>query len=702
MPEATISQAHRPLEIQTPLGPDVLGLRSVMVRERLGMPFTIEAELSSEDPDISFDDIVGHPVVVRINVDGATPRYWHALVARFQFVGTNGRFIHYRALLVPWIWLLSRSAGCKIFQEQNVPDIIKAVFRANEASDFEDRLSGSYEPWEYCAQYRETDLAFVTRLMEQEGITYYYTHDDQRGQLILADDKAAYEAVPGYETLPYRPPSAADSMEASIKRWTVEHEVQPTKYSITDYNPLTPTEQLLRMAEIPRSYGAADREVFDFPGELETPAEAEHYSRIRLDEIQAAWQTLRGETNCLAFSVGHTFTLSEHPRADQNREHLLTSVQLSMDAGEFVTAEEAASPRSSCHFTAIPSETTYRPARVTPRPVIQGPQPAVIVGPSGEEIYTDEHGRVKVQFFWDREGGANENSSCWVRVAQSWAGKKWGAFFLPRIGHEVLVEFLEGDPDRPVVTGSVYNAQNKPPYDLPAEKTKSTLKSNSSKDGAGFNEIRFEDKKDSEQVFIHAQKDMDVRVLNDSKEWVGHNRDLVVKNDQIEAVENDRHEKVTRDHIEEIGRDRHVTVKGKEAKEVLETFSLKIGKDVGIEIGENLHEKVSKDVLIEAKNIVLKATDNITLKIGEDEVYIAMTSSGIKLSAASGEIVLEAKDITHKATANFSAEATANASIKGTAGLKLESPATAEMKSSSTTVKGDGMLTLKGGVVMIN
>jgi type VI secretion system secreted protein VgrG len=339
------------------------------------------------------------------------------------------------------------------------------------------------------------------------------------------------------------------------------------------------------------------------------------------------------------------------------------------------------------------SDTPFRSARLTPKPVVTGPQTALVVGPSGEEIYTDKYGRVKVQFHWDRYGKSDENSSCWIRVSQGWAGKGWGAVSIPRIGQEVVVDFLEGDPDRPLITGRVYNATAHVPYSLPAHKTVSTFKTNSTKGGQGFNEIRFEDKKGEEQIFIHGEKNHDLRIKHDAFEWIGHDRHLIVKNDQVEQVENDRQEKIKRDHVEEIGRDHHLTIKGKEAIKITGSHSITVEDDVIEVFTKNQSTQVTKNLYVKGENIVIEATKNITINVGDS--YIAIESGGIKI-ATNGDIVLDALgNIKAKAIQDVKLEATANAGVKGTAGLKLESPAPAELSSSA-------ILTLKGSLVKIN
>jgi len=696
-----IDQSSRPLAIQTPLGDNIVGLRSFRVQERLGQPFVIDAELSSNDPDIKFDDIVGHSVLIRLDVGRAEPRFWHALVSRFTYVAHQGGFFHYRATLVPWVWGLTRSTDCRIFQELSPTDIVQNVFREFGSKDFELRLSGDYPVYPFCVQYRETDLNFVSRVLETEGIAYYFKHTEDKGQLVLADAKAAYELAADHENLRFYEGESFESRnEQDIVSWHIEHEVQPTQYALADYNYLKP--KLLSggaLSEIAKSYGLNGRQRYDFPGGYDVPAEGTRLSRIRLEELHVNCEVVQARSLRLSLGAGDLFSLTQHPREDQNREYLVTAIDLTCDAGEF-SSDKTAPLRSECQLTAIPSTQPYRPARLAQKPLVHGPQPAVVVGPPGEEIFTDEQGRVKVQFMWDRDGKTDDKSSFWIRVAQGWAGKKWGSIFLPRIGHEVLVEFMEGDPDRPVLTGSVYNGANTPPYALPAEKTKSTIKSSSTPGGGGFNEIRFEDKKGEEQIFVHGEKNSDTRIKNDTYEWVGHDRHLVVKNDQVEDVGNDRHEKLTRDHVEEIGRDHHLTIKGKEAIAITGSRSEKISDDVIEEYAKNQSTQVTKNLYLKAENIVIEATKNITINVGGS--FIAIESGGIKIGTT-GDIILEATgNIAQKATADLTLEATANVSVKGTAGLKLESPAMAELKSASTTVKGDGMVTIQGGLVKIN
>jgi type VI secretion system secreted protein VgrG len=502
--------------------------------------------------------------------------------------------------------------------------------------------------------------------------------------MVIADSISAHAPFEGYAEVPFYPIEKAAAGREAVSRWSVQKELQPVACALSDFDFTKPKTSLLSSANVSRPDGQARFEIFDYPGEYEETSEGERLSDVRLQEFQTQYEVGQGQGTARGICAGATFKLKNHARADQNQEYLVTSVQLRAEAGEYASGGDQTGDFFSCSFSTIPKTQQYRPLRVTPKPIVQGPQTAFVAGTSGEEILTDKYGRVKVQFHWDRYGKADENSSCWIRVATESAGKKWGAIRLPRIGQEVIVEFLEGDPDRPIITGRVYNAEAMPPYDLPGKQTVSTLKSNSSKGGAGFNEIRFEDKKGEEQIFMHGEKNIDVRVKNDIYEWVGNERHLIVKKDQIEIVENNREETVKADHKEKIGKDRHLKVVGKEAKGVDGSLSLTVKGDVIEVFKENHSEQTTKDYYLKADNVVIEGQTNITLKVGG--TTIAMAADGIEIKT-SGTVKIEAG---------------ATMDLKATAPLKMESSATAELKSPATTVKGDGMLTLKGGMVMIN
>jgi type VI secretion system secreted protein VgrG len=677
MPPPKPTQARREIAIETPLGTDKLALRSVSITEQMGRLFQMEADLVSESPDIAFDDIVGKNVTMRLNLVGAGKlRYFNGFVSRFVQTEDQGGYAHYRATIVPWLWFLTRTADCRIFQDMSVPEIIQKVFTDHGFNDFKDSLSATYRKWDYCVQYRETDFNFVSRLMEHEGIYYFFEHENGKHTLVLADSASAHSDFPEYGTMPFRPKGTAGSAKGDINQWIVGKEVQTGAYALNHFDFEKPKKDLRTNSNISREHAAAEFEIYDYPGDYLEHSDGESYAKIRIQELQIQHEVLQGEGIVRGLCTGCTFQLKDHPRDDQNRKYLITAASYFLDGGDFDAGKSANTDFYSCHFTAVPTTEVFRIPRSTPKPLIQGPQTAIVVGKSGEEIWTDKYGRIKVQFHWDRYGKADETSSCWVRVSHAWAGKKWGSFYVPRIGQEVIVEFLEGDPDQPIITGRVYNGEAMPPYDLPGAATMTTLKSNSSKGGQGFNEIRYEDKKGEEQIFIHAEKDQDVRVKNDVKEWIGNDRHLVVKNDQLEHVSNDRHEAVDGNHMEQIGKDRSLKVVGKEAIEIGGNHSFTVKGDV-IEVFKGKHsEQTTGDYYLKAENIVIEANTNVTIKVGSS--YIAIESGGVKIGS-SGTIELEA-----------------------TGALTIKSSAQTEVGAPQTTVKGDSMVTIQGGQVMIN
>jgi type VI secretion system secreted protein VgrG len=443
----------------------------------------------------------------------------------------------------PWLWFLTRTADCRIFQDKTAHEIILEVFKDEKhhgVPDYEDHCTGKYATREYCVQYRETDFNFVSRLMEEEGIYYYFEHSDGRHVLKLVDAHAAHKPLPHRATIAYFPPGyQIRTDDEYIHDWTFDQGIQPGLVTLRDYDFTKPKADLTVKNRKTEKHEHAGYEIFDWPGEYRETDDGDHLARARVDELHAEFERAQAGCNVREIAVGGLFTLANFPRPDQNRQYLIVSADWDLLDNPYESSPGAAA-RYGARFTALPSpsDRQFRPARVTPEPKVAGPQTAVVVGPAGEEIWTDKYGRVKVQFHWDRYGKKNENSSCWIRVSSPWAGANWGAVALPRIGQEVIVDFLEGDPDQPIITGRVYNADQMPPYALPGNKTQSGMKSRSSLGGSAsnFNEIRFEDKKGSEQVFVHGEKDMDTRVKNISREWIGADRHLIVTKDRNEQV----------------------------------------------------------------------------------------------------------------------------------------------------------------------
>jgi type VI secretion system secreted protein VgrG len=625
MPSPT--QLHRTIAVGTPLGDDVLLMRSFKFTERLGRPFEMVLDMLSTQSNIDFSQIVGQNVTVRIQKPKDNePRYFNGIVRQFSQVGASGRLTNYKALVVPWLWLLTRTSDCRIFQEMTVPDIIEKVFRDHGLTDFDDKLSGSHRNWEYCVQYRETDFNFVSRLMEQEGIYYYFTHENGKHKMVLANSKSAHEPFGGYEEIIYRPPTSEFRQKEVITELSVSQEVQPGTYAHTDFDFKAPAKNLLAKSLVQRQHAAADFEIYDYPGEYDQKGDGEGYAKSRIEELQSGFELVRGAGDVRGIATGCKFTLTDHPTSSFNRDYLIVETNIEASTDEFDSAapgtvRKGASFNSS--LVAIDYATQFRAARTTPLPMIRGPQTAMVVGPGGDEIYTDIYGRVKVQFHWDRYSKADQNSSCWIRVSQDWAGKKWGSMFIPRIGQEVIVEFLEGDPDRPIITGRVYNDKSKVPYDLPGNMTRSTIKSNSSKGGSGWNEIRLEDKKSSEQIFIHAQKNMDERVLNDSKEFIGNDRHLIVKKKQYEKVEEEKHLIVTQDYFEKISGDMHHHVVGNRNEKIDQDLSVTAGNNIQEKVGMNYAMEAGQAIHIKAgMTCVIEAGMQLTLKVGGNFINI--------------------------------------------------------------------------------
>jgi type VI secretion system secreted protein VgrG len=537
----------RTFELTTPLGADVLLFHRLFAREELSRLSDFQLDALSTRGDINVDDILGKNITVKVELAGDKLRHFNGYVTRFAQVGMRGRYHAYQATVRPWLWFLTRRANCRIFQQMTVPDILKKIFNDHPGlADTKFQLTASYRTWDYCVQYRETDFNFISRLMEQEGIYYFFTYQSGRNTLVMADSYSAHSALPGCEQLPYIPQERMTKPEQErISAWSFGREIQPGRYVIDDYDPTKPSVELQAKTSFERQHALANYEFYDYPGEYMEKKDGEQYVRTRIEELQAQFELAQGQTNARGLSTGYLVKLTGQPRADQNREYLVVSAQHQLTYSEYESMDESGSSYD-CSFAMLSSRQPYRSQRLTPKPFVQGPQTAVVVGPSGDEIYTDQYGRVKVQFHWDREGEKNENSSCWIRVSHPWAGKNWGMIAIPRIGQEVIVDFLEGDPDQPIITGRVYNAEQMPPYALPGNMTQTGILTRSSKGGSGANanELRFEDKKGSEQVYLHAEKNQDIEVEKDETHWVGHDRKKTIDNDEITHIKHDRTEAV--------------------------------------------------------------------------------------------------------------------------------------------------------------
>ena len=584
-----IAQAHRRIAISTPLGKDVLLLRGFNGSEAISQLFHFDLDLLSENDSIQFQDVVGKSVTLRIYDADGGQRYWNGFISRFSQGAQDRRLTAYRAQMVPWLWFLTRTADCRIFQNQKVPDIIQKIFTDLKFHDFKLRLYGDFVPRDYCVQYRETDFNFVSRLMEEEGIFYYFKQEDGKHTLILANDPAAHDPCPNQKTARYDFRGGNIIYEDVVTEWFHQEEFRPGAWAQTDYNFETPSTSLAVTVSGKNPY-----EIYEYPGQHRMRPAGDKLAKIRLQEQTVAAAVIQGGGGCRYFSSGYQFTLQDHYRADLNQAYVLTSVRhMATQGGSYqvgVGGGEELTYRNS--FECIPFSTPFRPPRVTPEPFVQGCQTAVVVGPGGEEIYTDKYGRVKVQFFWDREGKKNENSSCWIRVSHPWAGQGWGSVSIPRIGQEVIVDFLEGDPDQPIIVGRVYNAEQMPPFGMPAGAVVSGVKSNSTKGGGGNNEISLNDTKGTELINIHAQFDQQKKVEHDERVNVGNDRTEGVGHDEKITIGNNRTEKVGVNESITIGSNRTESV----------------GSNETISIGSNRTETVGANEMV---TVAITRTHNV-------------------------------------------------------------------------------------------
>ncbi|MFS2093240.1 type VI secretion system tip protein TssI/VgrG [Pseudomonas sp. Pseusp11] len=577
-------QLSRLAKITSPLGPDVLLLKDMGGDEELGRLFSYELQLHSLDNAIDLNQLLGKPMCLSLQLDGGGERHFHGIVARCSQNVDQGQFASYQATLRPWLWLLTRTSDCRIFQNLTIPQIIKQVFRDLGFSDFEDTLSRPYREWEYCVQYRETSFDFVSRLMEQEGIYYFFRHEQGRHVLVLADAYGAHANVPGYASVPYYPKNEQQRERDHIYDWHLAQQVQPGSLELNDYDFQRPGARIDVRSAMPRPHTAGDYPLYDYPGTYVQSEDGEHYARTRIEALQTLHEQVELAGNARGLGSGHLFSLTGFSRQDQNREYLIVGARYHIDQESLETSGGAASAQFESNLTCIDAQQSYRPLPNTHRPIVKGPQTALVVGPKGEEIWTDQFGRVKVHFYWDRHDQSNENSSCWIRVSQSWAGKNWGSMQIPRIGQEVIVSFLEGDPDRPIITGRVYNAEQTVPYDLPENATQSGMKSRSSKGGspANFNEIRMEDKKGAEQLYIHAERNQDIVVEVDESHSVGHDRNKSIGHNETVTIGNNRLRIVKQEDILSVGQ--------RKTDSISQSYVIEVGENLRLVCGESILE----------------------------------------------------------------------------------------------------------------
>jgi type VI secretion system secreted protein VgrG len=680
-------------------------------QEALSTPFSVELELVCEDEGLPFDQIVGQ--AARLTLRGIEgERYVTGMVSRFDQGESGVRFTTYHATLVPRVWLLFHRVGSRIFQDMSVPDIVAQVLEEGgfTMDDYRFVQQCKHTPRDYCVQYRESQLAFVMRLLEEEGFFFFFfEHQAEREVLVMADGEVVHEPVPGPLPLTYHPRTGQVPSAEFVYRFRYGEQVRPGSATLRDFKFKNPALNLEVSQSTDRDQ---DLEVYDYPGEYTTPEVGERLAQWRLEAQQTNRRRGSGESVCRRLLPGYELEMDGHPRPDFNAKWVLTRVDSFGNQPQ--VREEEAGPGGteySNRFECIPAGVPFRPPRVTRRPVIEGVQTAIVVGPAGEEIYTDEHGRVKVQFHWDRLGKRDQDSSCWVRVSQGWAGAGWGAMYLPRIGHEVMVDFIEGDPDRPLVVGRVYHGTNPPPYPLPKEKTKSTLKSNSSPGGGGYNELRFEDRKGSEEVYFQAEKDnnnlikhdQSTNVGNDQTLTVGHDRTKTVKHDETVTVENDETITVNGKHTEAIKKDTTITVTQGNLSHTVSTgtATYTVKGAVSETFKDTQTTTVDKKIAVTSKTaqIHVTAATEIKLTTGDSEL----------LMKKDGTIVLSGKDISiiGSATVNVSAP---KVNVSGTEEVKAGvgtqnvtlNTAKVEVGGAGITESAVGVYEMSGAIIKLN
>lgn len=734
----TYTQTNRLLRITTPLGKDKLLIKSVRGIERLSALFEYEVSLLSDDNDIDYKKILGKDATITIEspVKNGGTRHINGIVRSFGRTGSTGPLAKYTAIIVPKLWLTTLTADCRIFQKKSAKTILSDLIKTDAGiTDYKDSASDSGDADRpYCVQYRETDFAFASRLMEEEGIYYHFSHADGKHTMVLCDSPGSHSDASNAATLPFHNKRLLRS-EHGIQAWGVRNNIVTGNYVLADYNYKTPSTILRSNATENRSHTGDDAEIFDYPGPHGESSVGDKLAKIRLGAHQARHNIYTGSTSAVTLATGSTFTLKDHPNAAFNKKYLVIENEIFAENPPYTEGERPSLATFKSRITAILADQQYRAPRRSPIPDLRGPHSAVVTGAEDDEIHTDEYGCVKVRFHWDRDDDKKgEDSTVYLRTAQMWTGKNFGTLFTPRVGQEVIVEFLDGHPDRPVITGCLYNAENLPPYTLPDHKTRSTIKTHATPQGEVYNELRFEDKKDEEQLLLHAGKDHEITTANDRVEHVGNDTHLTVINDRLELIHKDHHEAIGGMHklnigagapdvddgkggqkgkVEE-GGGQHITIKGPRLIEIGGKSSLTVKDDVAEKFEKSHATAVTGQRYLKAKEIVLEGEDNITLHVGDN--FIAITADGIKIKTG-GKIALEAggditvktdAGITQKATGDIKSEATGNLSAKGTGGVKIESTAnvevkaTAELKMEGTAgakLKGTAQLGLEGGAM---
>ena len=629
----------RMLEISTKAGDGVFVVQKFSGREDLGRLFEYRLELLSERGDITAESLLGTNATVALELNDATStRYFNGYITRLSVQGSvrtpafksNVGYL-YLITINPGAWFLTRSANSRIFSATAIGDIVMQQFGANSLIDVENDV-GTTETRDFVVQYRETDFTFVSRLMEHAGIYYYFTHENGSHKIVLLDQASKHKPTPGLPKLTF---SGGDRTGTTLTEFAMVSEVQPGAYAMGDYNYVTPNTRIASVSANPKPHDNAGFEMYDFPADTTTASFAETYVKIRHEENACGYQVAHGAGTERGIQVGFKIKITDHSVAALNQDYVV--IGHSFEGTNNLADAGGGNATFDSRFEAIPAGTQFRSTRTVPRPVIAGTQTALVVSDFRNDTDTSggadpigaNIGRVKVRFFWDRYG----DDSCWARVSTPWAGKGYGFQNMPRVGEEVLVQFLEGDPDRPVVIGRVHNAENMPPFKLPAGaaytgfKTLSIDASGNSVAGK-WNELRFDDTDGSEQIYLQAQHDFDKRVLNDDKTWIGNESHVYVKSDSYEAYDADRHIETTGDHNE--------ALKGKWSMDVTADVHLKSGKMFLVDGGQEVHLKASSKIVLESPMMISLVCGGNFISLGPAGIDIKGTLVNVNTGGAKG------------------------------------------------------------------
>ncbi|WP_321820221.1 MULTISPECIES: type VI secretion system tip protein VgrG [unclassified Burkholderia] len=696
---------NRVFTLDSPHGDD-LKFHALDGSDELGRLFEFRIDALADSHSLSLKDMLGKPVTVRIEQQDLSTRYLNGIVARAMLAGRRAeRHYGYELIVRPWLWLATRRSDCRIFQNHTVPDIVQEVL-APYGFPIENKLTDAYVPREFCVQYNETDTAFVMRLMEFEGIYFYFRHAADSHTLVLCDAMSSHVALPGYETIPYiAQDRTAIADEEHVDGWLPAQEVSVGKHQTADYDYTKPRADLSSQKVDPRGHDHDSFASFEWPGGYRDDAPGAHYSRVRLEEQQAEHERASADTDVRGAAPGYLFTLAHCPRADQNREYLIVRCRYRFQENAYASDQGAEAVVHRTTMLVQPSSLPYRSPRETPRPRTNGPQTATVVGPPGEEIWTDQYGRVKLQFRWDRYGQSNQDSSCWVRVSSPWAGGGFGGVQIPRVGDEVVVDFLNGDPDEPIVTGRVYNGEKMPPWGLPGSATQSGLLSRSSPGGTTdhANAFRFEDKKGAEQLWMHAERNFDAETELDHSLSVGNNHTHTVGNDETMQVKNNRQRSVGQDETVNIGKNRVAQIGVDETHGVGGNRTRTVGKNETVTIAANRDATIGG---IHTETVVKAKTETIgegkTLNVGQMYQTTSQDMKTLVASSHTEEIGARTSTIANAHTHTVGGEHTVNVGANQTTNVQHQVTVNAGDQlslvcgMSSIVMKRDGTITIQG------